>query len=122
MDANSVQPKGLNKKQFYFEHIKRWQGSNLSQEQYCKKYGIKLANLFYWRKKYLENEEKPISDKAFTQLKIKEMPVSNVALTRRPWGDSLVILLPNGIEIMFPIAIEDNRIINLIQSLRGALC
>jgi hypothetical protein len=122
-EIKSLPLKNADKKQFYFEHVKRLLESNLGRVDYCKKHGVRLATLMYWRKKYLANKEKePIPDNPFTQIRIKELPESNLTTARKPCLDSLTIILPNGIELLFPVATENQRITNLIQSLWGAIC
>jgi hypothetical protein len=77
MKSNKVRvprSKRLDKKQFYFEHIKRWQESGLSQEKYCQENDVKLSTLGYWRNKFIEpNKVEQVKDPVFTQIKIKEL-------------------------------------------------
>lgn len=114
------------KKQLYFEHIKRWLESNISQKEYCKEHGIKLTSLMYWRKKYLEaSKVEPIKNNAFTQIKIKE-ETKPVLMTKKYssalLSGTLAVILPNGIELILPAETENQRITALLQSLWGALC
>lgn len=110
------------KKQFYFEHIKKWLESNISQKEYCKEHELKLTSLMYWRKKYLESNKIESNNNAFTQIKIKEFLKPKAEAIKKYPTELLTIKLPNGIELILPAEIEEHRIINLTQSLWRALC
>ncbi len=46
------------KGRFWHKHIKRWQGSSITQAQYCSKHGVSLAAFRWWRRK-LKNTTPP---------------------------------------------------------------
>ena len=112
-----------NKSAFYAQHIKDWQQSRLSQEKYCKSANLSYPTFVYWRVKFL-NQDKSASPKqrclksktaqeknpVFTQIKIKEPVVPKREPVRTGLSDSLILIMPNGIEIVPPIAMDDQRL------------
>jgi len=112
-----------NKSAFYAQHIKDWQQSRLSQEKYCKSANLSYPTFVYWRVKFL-NQDKSASPKqrclksktaqeknpVFTQIKIKEPVVPKREPVRTGLSDSLILIMPNGIEIVLPIAMDDQRL------------
>ena len=113
----------LNKSAFYAQHIKDWQQSGLSQEKYCKSVNLSYPAFVYWRVKFLDQDKsaspkqrclksKTVQEKnpVFTQIKIKEPVVPKREAVRTGLSDSLILIMPNGIEIVPPIAMDDQRL------------
>ena len=113
----------LAKKQFYFEHIKRWLESNISQKEYCKEHDVKLTSLMYWRKKYLaSNKIEAVKNNSFTQIKIRAPIKPKIESVKKYPTDPLTVRLPNGLELVLPIEAEEQRLISIVQSFWRALC
>jgi hypothetical protein len=124
-----------NKSAFYTQHIKDWEQSGLSQEKYCKSVNLSYPAFVYWRVKFLEQDKsaspkqrclksKTVQEKnpVFTQIKIKEPVIPKREAIRTGLSDSLILIMPNGIEIVLPIAMDDQRLVSLARSLWGAIC
>jgi len=133
--STSTLKKSNNKSAFYAQHIKDWQQSGLSQEKYCKSVNLSYPAFVYWRIKFLEHkksvspkqpclksktaqEKKPV----FTQIKIKEPVVPKREAIRTGLSDSLILIMPNGIEIVLPITIDEQRLVSLARTLWGVIC
>jgi hypothetical protein len=127
--------KSNNKSAFYAQHIKDWEQSGLSQEKYCKSVNLSYPTFVYWRVKFLEQDKsaspkqrclksKTVQEKnpVFTQIKIKEPVIPKREAIRTGLSDSLILIMPNGIEIVLPIAMDDQRLVSLARSLWGAIC
>ena len=123
------------KSAFYTQHIRDWQQSGTSQVKYCKSVNISYPAFVYWRIKFLEQEKridktlrlKPqrtvqAKDSAFTQIKIKGSVDPKYKPVRTVMSDPLVLIIPNGIELVLPIAIEDQRLVSLARALWGMSC
>lgn len=39
------------KRHYWEEHMRRWQGSGLTQAEYCRRHGLKWSTFHYWRKR-----------------------------------------------------------------------
>jgi len=76
-------------------HIDRWQTSNLSGAQFCKKYELDLAQFYYWKGKVLRSSSKATLDH-------KRPPgFATVVVTDAPMADEgLCFTLPNGCTIV----------------------
>jgi hypothetical protein len=124
-----------NKSEFYAQHIKDWQQSGLSQEKHCKSINVSYPAFVYWRVKFLGQEKSASTEQrhlksktvqgenpVFTQIKIREPVVPKRAAVRTGLSDSLILIMPNGIEIVLPITIDDQRLVSLARSLWGAIC
>jgi|SRR5690349_18396492 len=122
-----------NKSVFYAQHIKDWQQSGLSQDKYCKSVNISYPAFVYWRVKFLGRDKnaykkqqclssKTVQEKKpiFTQIKIKEPVVTKCEAAGL--SDSLALIMPNGIKIVLPITIDNQRLISLAQTLWSAIC
>lgn len=123
------------KSAFYAQHISDWQQSGTSQVKYCKSVNISYPAFVYWRVKFLDQDKSAFTEQrrlksktvqgkrpVFTQIKIKEPVVPKREAVRTGLSDSLVLIMPNGIELVLPIAIEDQRLVSLARSLWGAIC
>lgn len=58
----------LNKKEYWEDHIKKWEASSLSQKAYCEGAQIKLTTFVFW-KSHLNKS----NNKKFIPLKIKTL-------------------------------------------------
>lgn len=127
--------KSNNKSAFYAQHIKDWEQSGLSQEKYCKSANLSYPTFVYWRVKFLEQDKsaspkqrclksKTVQEKnpVFTQIKIKEPVIPKREAIGTGLSGSLSLIMPNGIEIVLPIAMDDQRLVSLARSLWGAIC
>ena len=127
--------KSNNKSAFYAQHIKHWQQSGLSQDKYCKSVNLSYPAFVYWRVKFRDQDQRGPTEQrrlksktiqgenpVFTQIKIKEPMVPKREAVRTGVSDSLVLIMPNSIEIMLPITIDDQRLISLSRALWVAIC
>ncbi len=127
--------KSNNKSAFYAQHMKDWQQSGLSQDKYCKSVNLSYPAFVYWRVKFLgqdksaSTEQRRLESKTvqgknpvFTQIKIKEPVVPKREAVRTGLSDSLILIMPNGIEIVLPLTIDDQRLASLARALWGAIC
>lgn len=65
------------KGRFWNTHIQRWQGTNITQTQYCDKHGLSIAAFRWWRrrlKKALILEKQP-SEQVNSVTSFAELPV-----------------------------------------------
>jgi hypothetical protein len=46
------------KAQFWHNHFKAWQGSDLSQAAYCRQHDLKLSTFAYWRTRANQRQRK----------------------------------------------------------------
>lgn len=92
----------MNKKDYWKDHITKWESSNLSQKSYCESANIKLTTFVFW-KSYLNKSKK----KKFIPLEIKPS-VSDT---------SIKIKMITGNVICIPCNIGIEEIVKLIRLL-----
>jgi len=55
---NSVEPI-LDKERFWQVHVSAWEGSGMSQAEYCRRKGIDVRRFNYWKRKLLKSHSTP---------------------------------------------------------------
>jgi hypothetical protein len=72
--SNRENPKRI----FWQNHIDNSTKSSLSQEQYCRRYGLALSTFAYWKKKLAKNDKKVPQ---FYPLTVQQVSVTNCQAT-----------------------------------------
>jgi hypothetical protein len=65
MTDQPTEPEPQSGKQFWEEQIRRWEASNLTQAEFCRRNGFKSSKFLYWKKKLRNTPKTNIS---FVQL------------------------------------------------------
>jgi len=81
----------MNKEEQWFSLFEEWEGSQMSQEKFCKSKGIKKSTFGYWRKKHIKSQ---IPDQG------TPLAGSFIAL-ETPIGQ-MEIIYPNGVRVQVP--------------------
>ena len=77
----------LGKQRFWHAHIKAWEKSGLSQNEYCRRNQLKNNRLTYWKKKFKTPTASPVN--------FVPVPVSGVERAKRGRDSGLTILVGN---------------------------
>lgn len=86
--AADQETSALPREQFWREHVSRWRQSGLSQSGYCRREGLKLHQLTYWRKKVDRSESEVTSGSMSGFVPVRVLPPSV--------DERLSVTLPNG--------------------------
>lgn len=97
-----MQLDSLNKKEYWENHIKKWEASNVSQKSYCASENIKLTTFVYWR-----SHLSKIKTKKFVPVEISQPPIDV----------SIKIKLVTGNIVCIPVSIGILEIAKLIRFL-----
>ena len=95
------------KREYWLTQIKQWQESQLSQQAYCEKAGIKYSTFVYWRSLLL-SESRP-EPKPFVPVKL--LPQKAESSTQQ----FIQMKLHHGHVVMIPCALGIKDIAQLIQ-------
>lgn len=98
----------IKNKQFWYEHIRQWESSELSQQTYCKQSGINHGTFSYWRSQYLLEQGKS-KQASFCPVKIKESESASVK-----------IKLASGTMVSIPLPVSLLEVAKLIRFLEGS--
>jgi hypothetical protein len=84
--------------EFWLNHIKEWELSNLSQGAYCKNAGIKYSTFVYWRGQFLLESGQSKSHQ-FASVKVKQetSDISQTIKIKMISGNIICIPLSTGI-------------------------
>ncbi len=98
-------------RQHWLSHIKQWEDSKLSQQEYCTRTGINFNSFTYWRGKFLSSAS--IDAKAkFVRVKTAVNHVTHVDVPR-----SIQIKLLTGHVVYIPSNLDVSEIAKLINLL-----
>lgn len=81
---------GKTPRQFYQKHLTNWNGTGLSQAEYCRRNGLVRHRFGYWKRKFFKEEG---------QIKFAEFPVS-LSEQNFPFTPTLVFNEPNKSNII----------------------
>ena len=99
-----MQSKLASKKEFWEDHIKKWELSKLTQKSYCEEANIKLTTFVFWK----SHLKKP-KTKKFLPVELKSLPMDT----------SIKIKLLTGNIICIPFNIGITEIAKLIRLLEA---
>ena len=88
--------------------IRKWEGGDLTQQQFNHKHGISKSAFSYWRKKYLKESGKKEKRENFIPVKISDGP-SNGCTTR-----AIELVYPNGVRLICSSGMDLARLKPLI--------
>lgn len=95
-------------------HVKQWQVSNLSQPDYCKQMGISYNAFVYQRSKLKQLANPKLVQHQFVPVKISASNNENINTPQ-----SIQIKLVAGHVVYLPVSLDINKIVTLIDALRG---
>ena len=107
MTDQPMEPEPQSGKQFWEKQIKRWEASNLSQAEFCRRNGFKSSKFLYWKKKLLNTPKTNIS---FVQLPMQ--PTKNAMI-----GQSIRLLIRNRFQIEIDPGFDPGTLQKLIFTL-----
>jgi hypothetical protein len=96
---------------YWSTHMRQWEESNLSQEAYCTKAGIKYNTFVYWRG-LLRSEVAQATQKQFIPVLLSENKVTPSDIPR-----SIQIKLLTGHIVSVPLSLDIKEIATLIHLL-----
>ena len=115
MAANSTYKRnGLDKRRFWNAHVRAWQKSGLSQNEYCRRSEISNGQFCYWKRALRKKADK--SSSAFVPVPIS----SEQGLQHKQKQDSgLTILLNNDIRILLSREFNSTTLARAVEALGG---
>lgn len=107
---------------YYLEHSKKWESSNLKQAKYCKLNNLHYNTFSYLRSKFIcskKNTTPNIEKKKFIPIKSPEVKKEPSSTCNR--GDIITVRLPKGSVIEFPVSIGTEQVSAIFTSLGAVL-
>jgi len=115
-DNSAYRKNGFDKRRFWEAHVRAWQKSGLSQNEYCRRSEISNGQFCYWKRVLCKNPDK--SSSAFVPVPIN----SEQRLQQEQKQDSgLTILLNNDIRIRLSKRFDPTTLASAAEALRGKL-
>ena len=111
----------FNKSEFYLGHIQSWEQSGMSQERYCQSVNIAYPAFVYWRTKFLDKNKKvPSKEKQKFIPVVTSSVVEAIKLpgTEKTEDKKITVILPNGIQLCFPLSINPTSLGDYIRAIR----
>ncbi len=93
--APPIKLKPSEKKQYWARHIRQWETSGDTQQDYCRQHQLKLHQLVYWKRVLSPHSKTSTNKAAFVSVQLTQP----LALTSPDVSSGLVIELPSGIRI-----------------------
>lgn len=110
---NQMSLKAINrqKRGLWKKHIEKWEESNLTQAEYCRRYNLKIKSFGYWKGRIQKTEP---SEVQFCQL-----PVPVIKKKTCPPEHSLALRVGSRHEITIGDEFKPETLIRLIHTLRS---
>lgn len=89
-------------------HIRNQQESGLSQAAYCRQHNLHPVSFSQWKRRLQEG----VHDTRFVALELPETLPQSLS------GNTFRLLLDNGIELVFPTAIDHMKLASIVSALR----
>ena len=121
--TTSIDQSTLTKAEFYGEHIKTWQQSGIRQKEYCKSANISYPAFVYWRIKFRSKNKKSVSKEQPTFVPLTpQLSTARIKPTiLSPEHQVIGIVLPNGMQLSFPLTISPTSIGDYVKAIKAAL-
>ena len=99
------------KQRFWEEHLKRWETSGVSQNDYCRQNNLRLNRFIYWKKKR--------SPKEPTMVSLVELPLPRQAGTFLSFSAPLSVVVGNPYRIEIDKGFDPAVLEGVIRVLSG---
>lgn len=106
-DIHTDQKEKISNKAYWFDHIKKWEESELSQPVYCNQAGLKYSTFVYWRGLLATKPES--ANRNFIPLNISKNSLSSMESPK-----SIQIKLLSGHVVHIPINLDIKDIAALL--------
>lgn len=93
------------KVEFWKPHLAAWNGSGLSQAEYCRRHGLSIKSFAYWRRRLGRTEGVA---GALVPIVVADAPTSD---------ERIEVQLPNGLQVRLPIDTAPARVVPMIRAL-----
>jgi hypothetical protein len=105
----------MNKRAEQIRHIEQWRASGLSQSEYSRRQGLKMATFNYWVRHREVKAEKSLS----SQLGAELLPVriKEPAQPTAPDVHALVLMTTHGYRLELPASVSSRWLAELLQCL-----
>ncbi len=88
--------------------IRKWEASNLTQQEFYHKHGIAKSTFSYWRNKYIKEKTNSSSKENFIAVEIEKTGNANKN------SEVLELVYPNGVRLVCSEGMELSRLKPLI--------
>lgn len=106
----------LSNKAYWYEHIKNWQRSDLSQRAYCLHAGIKFSSFDYWRRKQRQTNQQEALHESFNNLDVGGfVPIKLKHESQSQWECELEFT--NGLRFRWNGSIDIQQLKNVVEML-----
>ena len=99
------------KRNYWKHHIDSWQGSGLTQVQYCRQHNLKHHQLVYWKKRFLKTE----TDVSLVPLQLEDL----LDIPSQPDRAALCLVVNDQFKIEISSGFDAQLLRQLIFVLRG---
>jgi len=113
--------------------LAEWEGSGLSQAEFCRRRGLKAVNLAWWKRRLRRREDAGGGRRARPPRRAGRQGFVEVALPRGsssvsalrtsflvPASDRYELMLPGGVGLRLPDDFDPERVARLVQALAAA--
>jgi hypothetical protein len=99
------------KRTYWKQHIESWQGTGLTQAEYCRRHNLKHYQLVYWKKRFLKTE----TGVSFVPVKFEDL----LDIPSDPDRASLCLVINNHLKIEITAGFDPQLLRQLIFTLRA---
>jgi hypothetical protein len=99
------------KRTYWKQHIESWQGTGLTQTEYCRRHNLKHHQLVYWKKRFLKTE----TSVSFVPLKLEDL----LDIPNQPDRSALCLVVNNHFKIEIRHGFDAPLLRQLIFALQG---
>ena len=105
--------KAINRQKYnlWKKHIEKWEESNLTQAEYCRRYNLKIKSFGYWKGRIKTTEP--------SEVKFCQLPVPIIKKEPSPTENSLVLRVGKHHEVSIGDEFKSETLIRLIHTLRS---
>ena len=107
MTEQPTEPEPQSGEQFWEKQIERWEASNLTQAEFCRRNGFKSSKFLYWKKKLRHTPK--------TNISLVQLPMQPT--TQAMIGQSIRLLIRNRFQIEINPGFDPGTLQKLIFTL-----
>lgn len=112
--------KNKTKQEYWFEQIKLWQSSGLTQIKFCNQNNLNAHTFIYWRVRFLKSNDNPLPKKEkMTFLPAVIHAKKNAESAQSITGSGMVIVFPNQLKLLVPTDLPQMELLSIIKNLGG---
>lgn len=99
------------KRDYWKRHIESWQGSSLTQTEYCQQHNLKNHQFVYWKKRFVQTE---------TGVKFVPLNLGSLMSKRPSQSDSSVrLVFDHGLKVEVDPGFNPQLLRQIIMTLKG---